>query len=257
MAWLLWKPAWQCLTSRCIFLILSRNVTPIYSRKVKLMFTQKPVCECWQCFISNHPPLKTTQISCGMHKQPGPSFQWNPAHNGPFSCAWDSPCSVRWDLGGYSLHDAILCMRLSLQCVMRLRRLLIAWCHACDSFHITFWNVMDLGPLSTKVHIVKAMAFPVVMYRCGSWVTKKAEHRRIDVFKLWCWRRLLRLPLDCKQIKWINPKGNQPWIFIGRTDAEDEAPVRWPFDAKSQSIGKDPDAGKDIRQKEKRGQRMR
>ena len=87
------------------------------------------------------------------------------------------------------------------------------------------------------------------MYRCGSWVTKKAECRRIDAFKL-VLEKTLETSLDCKEIKRINLKGNQPRIFIGRTDAEDEAPVFWPFDAKSQSIGKDLDAGKDRRQKE-------
>ena len=56
-------------------------------------------------------------------------------------------------------------------------------------------------------------------------------------------------PLDCKEIKPVNPKGNQPWIFIGRTDPEAEAPILWPADAKSRLIGKDPDAGKDWRQK--------
>ena len=60
--------------------------------------------------------------------------------------------------------------------------------------------------LSTKVHLVKAMVFPVVMNECESWTTKKAEHRRIDAFELWCWRRLLKSPLDCKEIQ---PKGNQ------------------------------------------------
>ena len=73
----------------------------------------------------------------------------------------------------------------------------------------------------TKVHLVKAMIFPVVMYECESWTVKKAEHRRIDAFELWCWRRLLS-PLDCKYIKPVNPKGNQSWIFMGRTDAETE-----------------------------------
>ena len=79
---------------------------------------------------------------------------------------------------------------------------------------------------------------------------KKAEHQRIDAFKL-CWRRLLSL-LDWKEIKPVNPNGNQPWIFIGRTDAEAEAPIFWSPDAKSQLTGKDPDAGEDWRQKEKR-----
>ena len=61
----------------------------------------------------------------------------------------------------------------------------------------------------TKVHIVKAMVFPEVMYRCESWTIKKAEHQRIDAFELWCWKRL-ESPLDCKKIKPVNPKGNQP-----------------------------------------------
>ena len=80
---------------------------------------------------------------------------------------------------------------------------------------------------------------------------KKAECRRTDAFKLWCWRRLLRILLDWKEIKLVNPKGNQPWIFLGKTDTEDEAAILWPPDVKSWLIGKDPDAGKDWRQKEK------
>ena len=63
--------------------------------------------------------------------------------------------------------------------------------------------------LPTKVHLVKAMVFPVVMYGCESWTIKKAEHQRVDVFELWCWRRLLRVPWS-KEIKPVNPKGNQP-----------------------------------------------
>ena len=94
----------------------------------------------------------------------------------------------------------------------------------------------------TKVYLVKAMVFPVVMYGCESWTIKKAEHQRIDAFELWCWRRLLT-PLDCKEIKPVNPKGNQSSIFIGRTDAE--APILWPPNAKNQLTGKDLDAGKD------------
>ena len=62
--------------------------------------------------------------------------------------------------------------------------------------------------LPTKVHLVKVMVFPVVMYGCESWTIKKAEHRRIDAFELWCWRRL-ESPLDCKEIQPVNPKGNQ------------------------------------------------
>ena len=78
--------------------------------------------------------------------------------------------------------------------------------------------------LSAKVHLVKAMVFPVVMYGCESWAIKRAGHRRIDAFELWCWRRLLS-PLDCKEIQPVHPKGDQSWAFIGRTDAETETPI--------------------------------
>ena len=86
--------------------------------------------------------------------------------------------------------------------------------------------------LSTKVHLVKAMVFPVVMYGCESWTIKKAEHRRIDAFELWCWRRLLRVP-GSKEIQPVHPKENQSWVFIGRTDVEAETPTFWPPDVKS------------------------
>ena len=79
--------------------------------------------------------------------------------------------------------------------------------------------------LPTKVHLGKATVFPVVMYGCESWTIKKAEHWRIDAFELWCWRRLLKSPLDCKEIQPVHPKGNQPWIVIGKIDAETEAPI--------------------------------
>ena len=90
----------------------------------------------------------------------------------------------------------------------------------------------------SKVRLVKAMVFPVVMYGCESWAIKKAECRRIDAFELWCWRRL-ESPLDCKEIQPVYPKGNQSWIFIRRTDAETETPILWPSHAKSWLIGKD------------------
>ena len=104
--------------------------------------------------------------------------------------------------------------------------------------------------LPTKVRLVKAMVFPVVIYGCESWTIKKAEHWRIDAFELWCWRRLKNL-LDCKKIQLINHKGNQSWIFIGRTDTEAETPVLWLPDVKNWLIRKNPDAGKDWRQEEK------
>ena len=103
--------------------------------------------------------------------------------------------------------------------------------------------------LPTKVHLAKAMVFPVVMYGCESWTIKKTEHRRIEVFEWWCWRRLLRVPWTARRSD--HPKGNESWIFIERTDAEAETPIFWPPDAKNWFIGKDPDAGKDFRQKEK------
>ena len=78
--------------------------------------------------------------------------------------------------------------------------------------------------LPTKVHLVKAMVFPVVMYGCESWTMKKAERRKIDTFELWCWRRL-ESPLDCKEVKPVYPKEDQSWVFIGRTDIEAEAPI--------------------------------
>ena len=86
--------------------------------------------------------------------------------------------------------------------------------------------------LPTKVHLVKAMVFPVVMYGCESWTVKKAEHQRIDAFELWCWRRL-ESPLDCQEIQPVHPKGDQSWVFIGRTDAEAETLILWPPDPKN------------------------
>ena len=74
--------------------------------------------------------------------------------------------------------------------------------------------------LPTKVCLVKAVVFPVVMYGWESWTVKKAEHRKIDAFDLWCWRILLKSPLDCREIQPVHPKGDQSWVFIGRTVAE-------------------------------------
>ena len=103
--------------------------------------------------------------------------------------------------------------------------------------------------LLSKVLIVKAMVFPVVMYGCESWTIKKAECWRIDAFELWCWT--LESPLDCKGIQPVHPKGNQSWILIGRADAEAETLILWPPDGKNGLIWKDPDAGQGLEQKEK------
>ena len=103
--------------------------------------------------------------------------------------------------------------------------------------------------LPTKVHLVKAMVFPVVMYGCESWTIKKAEHRRIDAFELL--EKTLESPLDCKEIQPVHPRGNQSWMFIGSTDVEAETPILWPSNVKNWLIRKDPDAGKDWSREEK------
>ena len=104
--------------------------------------------------------------------------------------------------------------------------------------------------LSTKVCLVKAMIFPVVMYGCEldceeGWVPKN-----------WCFwtvvlEKTLESPLDCKEIQPVHPKGDQSWVFIGGTDVEAETPILWPPDAESWLVWKDPDAGKDQGQEEK------
>ena len=78
--------------------------------------------------------------------------------------------------------------------------------------------------LPTKVYLVKAMIFPIVMYGCESWTIKKAEHQRIDAFELWCWRRLLRVPWSVRRSNQASLKEISPELFIGRTDAEAETP---------------------------------
>ena len=111
--------------------------------------------------------------------------------------------------------------------------------------------------LLTKVHLVKAMVFPVVMYGCESWTIKKAECWRIDAFSTVVWEKTPESPLDCKEIQPVHPKGDQSWVFIGRTDIEAETPILWSPDMKRWLIGKDPELGK-IESRRRRGQqRMR
>ena len=86
--------------------------------------------------------------------------------------------------------------------------------------------------LPTKVRLVKAMVFPVIMYGGESWTVKKAERRRIDAFEVWCWRTL-EGPLDCKEIQPVHSEGDQPWDFFGRNDTKAETPVFWPPHVKS------------------------
>ena len=87
--------------------------------------------------------------------------------------------------------------------------------------------------LPTNVYLVKAMVFPVVMYRCESWTVKKAERQRIDAFQSVVLEKTLESPLDCKEIPPVHPKGDQFWLFFGRNDAKAETPVFWPPHAKS------------------------
>ena len=96
----------------------------------------------------------------------------------------------------------------------------------------------------TKPCLVKAMVFPVVMYGCEIWTVKKSERWRIDAFELVCWRRLLRVPWTTG-VQPVHPKGDQSWMFIGRSDAKAETPILWPPHMKSWLIGKNPDAGRD------------
>ena len=105
--------------------------------------------------------------------------------------------------------------------------------------------------MPTKVHLVKAMVFPVVMYGC-----ENLNYKESWAPKNWCFwtvvlEKTLESPLDCKEIQPVHPKGDQSWVFIGRTDVEAETPMLWPPDANSWLIGKDPDAGKDWGQEEK------
>ena len=99
------------------------------------------------------------------------------------------------------------------------------------------------------------MVFSVVLYGCETWTIKKVECWRIDAFAVL--EKTLESLLGSKEIKPVNPKGNQSWVFIGRTDAEAEAPIHWPPDVKNWFIRKDPDSGKDWKQEKRKQQRIR
>ena len=98
--------------------------------------------------------------------------------------------------------------------------------------------------LPTKVHLVNTMVLPMVMYGCE----RKLSAKELTLLNCGVGEGTLESPLDCKEIQPIHPKGDQAWVFIGRTDAEAETPILWPPDVKSWLIGKDPDVGKDLRQ---------
>ena len=105
--------------------------------------------------------------------------------------------------------------------------------------------------LPTKVHLVKAMIFSVVVYVCESWTVKKTEAPKNQCFWTVVLEKTLESPLDYKEIQPVHPKGNQSWMFIGRTDGEAESLILWPPDVKNWLVGKDPDAGKDWRWEER------
>ena len=110
---------------------------------------------------------------------------------------------------------------------------------------------------ANKVHLVKALVFPVIMYGGESWTLKKAEHQRIDAFEPWYCRRFLRVPWTVRRSNQSIPKGNQSWVFTGRIDVEAETLILWPPDAKSWLIWKELMLGK-IEGRRRRGwQRMR
>ena len=122
----------------------------------------------------------------------------------------------------------------------------IFFSHSVACLFILSWLLFaDKGPCSQSYFFPSSLVWMWGLDPKESWVPKN----------WWFWtvvlEKALESPLDCKEIKSVNPKRNQPWIFIGRTDAEAEAPIHWPPDVKSWLVGKDPDAGKDWRQEEK------
>ena len=132
---------------------------------------------------------------------------------------------------------------------MKLKKCLLLGCKAMTNLDsiLKSRNIT----LLTKVHIIKAMVFTVVMYECERWTIKKADGQKNWRFWTVVLEKTLESPLNSEEIKPVNPKGNQPRIFTGRTDANAETPILWPPDAKNWLTGKDPYAGKDWRQKEK------
>ena len=138
-----------------------------------------------------------------------------------------------WQIDGETVADFILGgskITRDFDCSHEIKRRLLLWRKAVTNLDSILKSRDITFPI--KVCLVKAMFFLVVMYGCESWTIKRAKHWRIDVFELWYWRRL-ESSLNCKEIQPVHPKGNQSWIFIGRTDAEAETPILWLPDAKN------------------------
>ena len=137
-----------------------------------------------------------------------------------------------WQIDGETVRDYFLYSKITADgdCSHEIKRCLLIGRKGMTNLD-SILKSRDIT-LPTKVRLIKAMVFPVVMYGCKSWTIKKAEHRRIDAFEVWCWRTL-ESPLDCKEIQPVHPKGYQSWVLIGRTDVKAETPILWPPDAKS------------------------
>ena len=149
----------------------------------------------------------------------------------------------RWGNNGNSDRIIFLCSKITADgdCSHEIKRGLLLGRKAMNNLD-SILKSRDII-LLTKVHLLKAMVFPLVMYGC------ELDYKESWVQKNWClWTEI---PLDCKELQPVHPKGNQSWIFIGRTDAEAEIPILWPPNAKNWLTGKDPDTGKDWRQEEK------
>jgi len=157
--------------------------------------------------------------------------------------------ATRWGKSGAVTDFLLLGSKITVNsdCSLEIKRHLLLWRKARTNLDRVLKSRDTTLP--TKVCIVKATVFPVVMYGCDSWTTERlsTEEWMLSNCVL---EKTLESPLDSKEIKAVNPKGNQSWIFIGRTDAE--APILWPPDANSQLTGKDPDAGNERGQEEKR-----
>ena len=144
-----------------------------------------------------------------------------------------SPISS-WQIDGETVADFILessKITADGDCSHEIKRCLLLGRKVMTNLH-SISKSRDIT-LSTKVCLVKAMVIPGVMYGCESWTVKTAEHGRVDGFEVWCWRRLLRVLWTGKEIQPVHSKGDQPWDFFGRNDAESETPVLWPPHANS------------------------
>ena len=135
-----------------------------------------------------------------------------------------------WHIDGETVTDLVSKITVDGDCSHEIKRHLLLGRKAMTNLD----NVLKSRDITllTKVRIVKTIVFPVVMYDCESWTIKKAEHWKTDAFEL-VLEKTFACPLDNREIKPVNGKGNQPWLFIGRTDAEAKAPILWPPDAKS------------------------